>query len=132
MDEELHISFSGDFIEIRHPKGHTIEPQSMDKYWDMVGEACAKHRCNLVLVEADAPKREMSTMEVFGSGVKASQVAITLELALCFAGYETDELSEFFKTVAHNRGVRAEFFSNRSDALKWLGVCENDKRGEAA
>ena len=132
MNEELQISFNGDFIEIRHPKGYKIEPRSMGEYWTMIGEACANYKCNLVLVEAEAPRREMSTMDAFGSGIRASEVAMTLKLALCFAGYEPDELSEFFKTVAYNRGVRAEFFSNRSDALRWLGVCEKNSRNEAA
>ena len=132
MNDELQINFTGELIEIRHPNGYKIEPRSMDRYWTMIGEACEKYKCNLVLVEAEAPQREMSTMDAFGSGIRASEVAITLKLALCFAGYEPDELSEFFKTVAYNRGVRAEFFSNRSDALKWLGIRDRNSKDEAA
>jgi hypothetical protein len=104
----------------------------MDEYWNMIGEGCAKYDCKLVLVEAEAPRRKMNTMDVFGSGIKASEVAATLRLALCFTGYKPDELSEFFKTVAYNRGVTAEFFSNRADALKWLGVCEKKNEEDAA
>ena len=104
----------------------------MEKYWAMLGDACADHNCSLVLVEAEAPERNMTTMDAFGSGIRAAEVAVTLKLALCFSGYEPDELSEFFKTVAYNRGVRAEFFSNRADALKWLGVSEGKTERDAA
>jgi hypothetical protein len=132
MNEEVKIDFNVDFIEVRHPKGYRIEPQSMDKYWTMLGNACAEHNCNLVLVEAEAPRRDMTTMDAFGSGIRAAEVAVTLKLALCFSNYEPDELSEFFKTVAYNRGVRAEFFAKRADALKWLGVSERKTRSDAA
>lgn len=128
MKEVLKVEFNGDFIEISHPKGVEIERQSMDEYWNTIGDACARYDCQLVLVEAEAPRRRMNTMDAFGSGIKASEVAIRLRLALCFSDYKPDELSEFFKTVAYNRGVTAEFFSTRTDALKWLGVC--DKKNE--
>jgi len=39
--------------------------------------------------------------------------------------YVPGELSDFFKTVARNRCVNVEFFSNRPDALTWLGFRDN-------
>jgi hypothetical protein len=129
MNEELQIEFNGDFIELRHARGARIDARTMDARWTLISEACAKFDCNRVLVEGEAPERDMSTMDAFGSGVRAAEVAATLKLALCFADYEPDDLSEFFKTVAYNRGVQAEFFSNREDALKWLGV--GRRKGDA-
>jgi hypothetical protein len=124
MNEEVKIEFNGEFIEIRHPNGLKIAHDSTETYWTRISDACMKYKCSRVLVEAESPRREMGTMDAFGSGVRASEIAITLSLALCFSNYQPDDLSDFFKTVARNRGVRVEFFSNRKDALKWLGVSD--------
>ena len=122
MDLNVRIEFNGEYIELHHPAGFEIEPRTMSEYWALVADACKKHRCSVVLVEAENPRRRMGTMDAFGSGIKASEISYTLSLALCFTGYEPDDLSDFFKTVARNRGVRVEFFSDRESALKWLGV----------
>jgi hypothetical protein len=54
--------------------------------------------------------------------VQASNLIPGLRVACCFENHETDELTEFFKTAASNRGVEIEFFSDRQKALSWLGV----------
>jgi hypothetical protein len=122
MKDNVQLEFNGEFIEVRHPKGFSIDALSMDQYWKMLADACTVHECSVVLVAADAPRREMGTMDAFGSGVRASEIAVTLTLALCFSDYRPDDLSDFFKTVARNRGVRVKFFAERAEALRWLGV----------
>ena len=61
-------------------------------------------------------------MAAFDLGVRLSNIKSRLSVALCFFDYERDELSEFLKTVALNRGTNIEFFLNVDDAKKWLGV----------
>ena len=50
-----------------------------------------------------------------------------LTVALCFPNYKHDQLSEFFITVTHNRGVSVKFFDNIETAKKWLGVVQAAK-----
>lgn len=45
-----------------------------------------------------------------------------LVVAICFHDYIFDDISTYFKTVAQNRGVSVEFFSDLDKATKWLGV----------
>jgi hypothetical protein len=79
---------------------------------------------SLVLVEAPSPSRKMDTTAAFESGTRVSQVAPGLKVAMFFLDYKTDELTEFFKTVARNRGTRIEFFGDKESALEWLGVAQ--------
>jgi hypothetical protein len=58
----------------------------------------------------------------FISGEQISQSVSGLLMACYFQGYKADELTEFFKTVARNRGTSVEFFSDLEEALRWLGL----------
>lgn len=122
MKGDFSLEFRGDYIHIQHDKDFEISPESMNEFWTALGEACEQYKCPRVLAEGPAPKRRMDTIGAFESGIHASKVAVRLSLALCFYDYKTDELSDFFKTVARNRGARVEFFTDRDEALRWLGV----------
>lgn len=122
MNKEAVVEYKGEFIEIRYPKNYELTRRNADAAWELVADACRQYSCNCVLIVTEQPRREMSMVDVFGSAVQAAEAAAVLKLALCFVGYETDDLSDFFKTVAFNRGATVEFFSNCGDALEWLGI----------
>lgn len=120
MEEETKIEFKGDYIHIIHPKGFQISPESLNELYFKLAECCKKNNCYRVLSECDSPRRTLSIDRAFKSGNHLSSNIPFLKIACCFYNYVPDETSEFFKTVAFNRGVRVEFFSNRDDAIKWL------------
>jgi len=43
-------------------------------------------------------------------------------MACLVQGHVPDNQTEFFKVAAMNRGVRVEFFRDRNEALRWLGI----------
>ena len=120
MFEEFLVEFREDHIYIRHPDDFEINPKSTKGFWEYLSEQCARFECSNVLIEADSPKRDLDTVGAFTSGVDASSVATDLWLALCFHGYQMDELSELFRQAARNRGTNVEFFSDCERALAWL------------
>ena len=77
-----------------------------------VSDVCARQGQRRVLIEGTVAARRMATMDSFAVGTPAC----------CFYGYKPDDKSQFFKDVAQNRGVRVEFFGERDEALRWLGV----------
>jgi hypothetical protein len=94
----------------------------MAEFWPMLSKLCNKYQCGRVLVEGEAPKRDMDTVSAFESGKEASEVYSDLWIALCFDGYEPDETSELFVTAARNRGAKVKFFSEIDAAKRWLGI----------
>ncbi len=68
----------------------------------------------------------MNTMDAFQSATNLAESHLGLSLAFCFYDYTPDEISRFFVNVAENRGARVKFFSNKSDALRWLEI-DSDK-----
>lgn len=114
------------YIHVLHHHGTQITRETSAAVWEELGRICKEENCTNVLVEADAPTRKMDTTAAFESGTQLSRLAAGLKIALLFHNYKTDELSEFFKTVAHNRGVRIEFFTDREKALEWLQVERNE------
>ena len=123
MSTDFTLDIHSDYIEIQHPADYQITPESQLRVWAAIGEACKKHHIRRVLTAAPVPpQRNMSTLDAFQSALQAVEAYHGFSMACCFPGYTTDETTEFFKTVAHNRGIRIEFFSNRQDALQWLGV----------
>ncbi len=129
MSTDFTLELRGNYIHVQLPPGYEITPEGTAAQFAAVGEARAKYGCRRVLVEGEAPKRRMDTTDAFRSGERAARAETGLSIAFCYAGYEPDELTAFFKNVAHNRGVRVEFFSDRAQALRWLGV---DPAGQTA
>lgn len=128
MELPFEVEVSGDLLHIKHPPGHLITPDSAVKNWGHIGVLCRKHGCRKVLVEAHEPKRQLETIHAFEAGRSLAESLKGLMIAMCFVGYEFDELSDFFKTVAQNRGATVEFFNDLEEASRWLGV----KTGEMA
>ena len=68
-----------------------------------------------------APQDSEITLEA-REGYLYARLVPGLAMACFVQGHVPDEQTEFFKTAAMNRGVRVEFFSNREEALRWLGI----------
>jgi hypothetical protein len=102
--------------------GFEINPERMNRLWTAVGEACQKSGRRRVLTEGTVSGRRMTTMDSFQNAAAAARLAPGLAMACFVQGHVPDEQTEFFKIAAMNRGVRVEFFNNRDEALRWLGI----------
>lgn len=122
MSSDFTFEFRKDYVHIQHAPDFEITPESNARLWPALIAFCKKHKCNRVLSEATNPKRRMSTIDAYESGVAVAQSALALKIACCWTGYIPDDLSTFFQNVTSNRGVVTQFFSNREEALRWLGV----------
>lgn len=114
------------YIHVLYRPNYEITRETMIATCDELMEVCKRESCGRVLLEAPSPRRKMDTTAAFESGTRLARVSPGLRIAMLFYNYKTDELTEFFKTVAHNRGVRVEYFSEKKKALEWLRV-EQDK-----
>jgi len=114
--------FTGDYLNIRFSDSLTMTDDKLDELWDLLAAMSTKYDCLRTLIEAESPVCGLDTTAAFDSGVKVSGIGAGMQLALCFRNYEMGESSEFFRTVALNRGVRVEYFDNKEKALQWLGV----------
>lgn len=128
MDARFDAVVHPNYIHIKHPPGFEITPAFLDDAWAEVARLAREHACNKILIEAPGPIRQLDTMSAFDSGRTLAEIAPGLAVAMCFEDYSFDDISAFFKTVAQNRGAKVEMFSNRDDALAWLGVKANSER----
>ena len=127
MDASIEVEVRPAYMHIKYPPGFVISPESSEKLWNNIGDLSRKHRRSKVLLEASAPVRELDTMSAFDSGRMIAEIMPVLTVALCFYDYAFDELSAFFKTVAQNRGVTIEMFTDMNEALAWLNVDTGQK-----
>ncbi len=128
MDLPFQVEPHDEYLHITHPPGMIISPESTVRNWKMVGALCKEYDKNKVLIEAYKPERRLDTISAFDSGRTLAANLNGLMIAMCFVDYEFDDLSNFFKTVAQNRGATVEFFNDCDEARAWLGV----KTGEMA
>lgn len=124
MKTAYNFDFSDGFVQVFHTDDFVVTAQSIKQFWNELAEFCKKKDCKKVLAEGKIFKRKMSTVEAFESGNTAGKKILGLWLACVFPQYKPDETTEFFKTVAKNRGVRIEFFTDREKALEWLNVAD--------
>ena len=110
------------YLYLQLEPGFEMNRESMIRFWTAVSDACREHGLSRVLAEGDNLQRRLTPMETFDLAGVASRLLPGLSVACCFRGYLPDEQSQFFKTAALNRGVRAEFFQDLSSALRWLGA----------
>lgn len=120
MFDELSLEFKDDYLHLTRGKDFEITPDRMEPFWGYLREQCEHYDCTSILIEAEAPTRNMDTVAAFTSGVEVASIAPNLWMALCFQGYEPDEISELFRQAARNRGANVEFFTDRDAALSWL------------
>src|SRR5687768_10832190 len=112
MDASFDFEVHTTFLYIKYPPGFVISADAAGAAWNSIGALCREHGRSKVLIEGLKPVRELDTMSAFDSGRILAENLPGLSVAICFQEYEFDELSAFFKTVAQNRGVKVEFFSN--------------------
>jgi hypothetical protein len=123
MSTSFTLDFLGSYIRIQHPEDYEITPESQQQLWVAIGEACEKYNCWCVLAESPTPpKRNMSQVDAFRSAGQAAKISNKLRVALVLPGYHPDEITEFFINAAYNTGVRIELFTNREEAITWLGL----------
>ena len=122
MSTNFTIEFRGDYIHVRHAPDFEITPKSSVKLWSALAEKCKTFNCRRVFREGKLRHRKMNWLEAYDTAIQAANYVAGLRVACCFENYEKDELTEFYKTAASNRGVEIEFFSDRQKALRWLGV----------
>jgi hypothetical protein len=125
MSTNFTIEFRDDYILVRHVAELEITPESSARLWSALAEACQTYNCSRVLREGKINLRKMNWLSMYDSATQAANVIPGLRVACCFEDHLEDDLTRFLQTVAHNRGVRIEFFSDRREALQWLGVRES-------
>jgi hypothetical protein len=123
MSTAFTLDFLDTYISVKHPNDYEITSESRQQFWVAVGDACEKYRCWRVLAESPTPpKRNMTKQDALKSALQAAKASSNLRVALVFPGYKTDGTTEFFINSAYKAGVRIEFFADREEAIKWLGI----------
>lgn len=122
MSTDYTLKLRKNYLHVKLPNDYEITPEGVQRQWTEIFDVCRKNNCKGVLCEGKISKRNMKIMDAFQSAESFANSGSGLSLAFCFYDYTPDEISRFFVTVAENRGTRVKFFSNKSDALRWLGV----------
>lgn len=122
MGTDYILELHGDYLHVKLSEGYDITPEGIQKQWSEIIEVCKQTNCRRVLAEGIIAKRSMTTVDAFQSGDTLAKPGLGLSVALCLYGHTPDDLSRFFENVAANRGARVKFFSNKSEALRWLGI----------
>ena len=121
-DSEITLEAREGYLYARLVPGFEINPERMNRLWNAVGAACVRHKMRRVLTEGTVSGRRMTTMDSFENAAAAARLVPGLAMACFVQGHVPDEQTQFFKIAAMNRGVRVEFFNNRDEALRWLGI----------
>ena len=122
QDPEITLEVRDGYLYASLVPGFEINPERMNRLWAAVGDACLKSGMRRVLTEGTVSGRRMTTIDSFQNAAAAARLVPGLAMACFVQGHVPDEQTEFFKIAAMNRGVRVEFFNNRDEALRWLGI----------
>ncbi len=119
LDGGAAVAFRVDHVHVQLGKGLKVSSEQRNELWGRIGRLCEEHRTRRVLVEGKAPEGVFQTSEVVDAGLKTATVP-RLWMAMCLDGFQPDELTELYETVAGSRGVRVKHFTNTERALLWL------------
>jgi hypothetical protein len=121
----VEISFRDGYLHITHPDNFVLLPEDIDVLWMNLTGFCRQYDCRRILNEGRIDLSHLRAFDSYNAGSQAGEIE-GLRMACLFHGYVPDEKAAFFQTVASNRGSKVEFFTDRAEALKWLGVAENE------
>ena len=123
MSSDFTLTLHSDYLEVNQSPDFVITPESVGRVWKAVIDAYNEHGCRRVLVEGPVLGRKMEMMDAYESGSILDKGKLYgLRVAFCLQGYHPDQISEFFTTVAKNRGFLIRFFEDKTEALQWLGT----------
>src|SRR5262245_56766277 len=122
MSTDFKLTPHADYVHVELAPGYEIKPDGTTQLTLSISDVCARQGQRRVLIEGTVARRSMGTMDSFGFGSLLGSMLPGGALACCLYGYAPDHQTQFFRDVAHNRGVRIEFFNDREAALRWLGV----------
>ena len=125
MSTDFKTSLHADYIHVELAPGYELTPEGNAELILAISDICTRQGQRRVLIEGTVAARRMGTMASFGAGSLIGTMLTGMQVACCFYGYRPDQQTQFFKDVAHNRGVRIEFFGDIGAALRWLGVGQN-------
>jgi hypothetical protein len=114
------VEFKDSHIHLLHSPGFIINVDSATKTFSNIAEICQKHKCYRILLECESPERILTISNVFQIAEYIFSTLPLSKIAFCFYNYQIDSVSEFFKTVALNRGISIGFFLKKEKAINWL------------
>ena len=103
---------------------------SFDADWNVlkdVYDTAERKRLNLILIDMLAAQGVLTTLERYRLGTQSATYLQSRRMnpKIAFVG-KPPALDGFGVLVGKNRGVNAETFSNRDEALNWLGLGKNE------
>ncbi|MEP6903693.1 MAG: hypothetical protein ABJA66_18365 [Actinomycetota bacterium] len=124
MNTDFTLEFRRNHIHVQYSPGYEVTLQGTTDLWKAISDFCHTHNCNCILIEGTVDAWKMNTADVYEMGIEASNIIYKAKIALCFVNCTENDLTEFFQLVAGNRGTQIKSFSDRHEAMQWLGVEE--------
>ncbi len=124
-NKDFVITFREGYLHITHPASFVVLPEYIESLWANLFEACRKYNCNRILNEGHLDFSKLRAFDSYSAGSQAGEI-VGLRMACLFQDYTLDEKGAFFQMVASNRGSTIEFFTDKTEALKWLRVDTGD------
>ena len=116
------LEIHSDFISITMKLD--MRPGELPECVEELSSACAEYNCRHILGRVDGPLEALTVADVFEMATFLANTVPALQVALLVGDEEAEELQEFFRVAASNRGLRIKFFTDEQKALRWLGVSE--------
>ena len=122
MSTDFKVTLHPQYLQVELAPDYEIRPEGTTQLIMSIADVCSRQGLRRVLIEGTIGRRSMGTMDSFGLGSLIGSMLTGTSIACCFYGYDPDGQTRFFMDVSQNRGVRVEFFKERANALRWLGV----------
>ena len=119
MNDTFKVEFRGDHVRVQLDREFEVSAERREQLWTALRSFCDEHSTCRVLVEGFVPGGELEPAEVIDAAKKTATVP-NLWIAFHFDGFVASEQTELFEVIAASRGVRAKFFADAEQALKWL------------
>lgn len=123
MQELYRITTTGEIVHVELSSRFTISLNHLMPLWADVLLAARRNCLWRVLVEGHGPQRDMQASDAKAHGdFLGSLDRPGLRVAFCLYGYEPDELTGHFVSVATAGSCSVKFFGDLEAAIRWVGI----------
>lgn len=120
MGNGFRLSFSKTYTKLILASNYQITPDNLALLWSIIADLAKNFSCHRILVVSDTPPiAKIKSAKAFLPTLESVEQT-SLKVAYVSPSYTLGKVIKIFKETALAKGANIEFFSDESEAVKWL------------
>ncbi len=116
------VTFEDNYVQIKSSASDVLTSSCIHSNLSVAMSLCVDYACRRILALAEQPSGSGLNCESIAEAMNRLVILRGVKLACCYFDGVKDNLRAYTAQVAATHGMTVQFFSDREEALEWLGA----------